>query len=396
MAESSFRTAYRLGIMCLILLSVALLGACAKPQKFEFKRAWPAAPEKPRFHYERSLYGTADVMGELTAQEKWMQVATGQGRVSQAFSKPYHVAVYKGRIYLTDTVAKRVHVMDAPNKRSFSLGDKEDRGKLLKPIGIDVDGNGMVYVADVSAQRVIMYNQEGNFVRAFGEGKDTPLVKPSGVAVNKEGTRVFVVDTGGVTSKPEEHRVRVFDVATGKHLFDIGRRGSSEGEFNLPLQATMGPEGNLYVLDSGNFRVQIFDQEGNFIRKFGKVGRNFGDLARPKAIAVDPLGLIYVVDTAFSNFQIFTPEGQLMLFIGDRGVSGMPGKYQLPSGVDVDEDGRIYLADQFFRKIDIFRPDYIPEGTGYFATGEKGQPTEVWEIPTAEEIEQRKEEVLQK
>ncbi|MDX8411622.1 MAG: hypothetical protein R8K46_07130 [Mariprofundaceae bacterium] len=329
-------------------------------------------------------------MGEKTAQEKWMQVATGQGRASEGFAKPYHVAVHKGRIHVTDTLAQKVLVFDVPNRRSFSIGGGDGRGALTKPIGIDIDDNGMIYVADVSGKRVVMYNEKGKFVRDFG-AKAT-LVRPSGVAVNAEGTRVFAVDTGGVASATEEHRVRVYEVATGKHLFDIGSRGGEEGKFNLPLQAAMGPDGNLYVLDSGNFRIQVFDQEGNFIRKFGKVGRNFGDFARPKAISVGPDGMIYVVDTAFSNFQIFTPEGQLLMFIGGRGASGMPGIYQLPSGIDVDEDGRVYMIDQFFRKMDIFRPNYTPEDTGYLVTGEKAPRTEGWDVPTPEEIEAMKAE----
>jgi len=387
MSELSIRLVPRVAIIVLSLLGVVLLGACAKPEVRKFKFVWPEPPEKPRFHYERTLYGTGDIMGEKSGKEKWMEIATGQARVSQGFNKPYHVAVHKGRIYLSDTVAKKVMVMDVPNARSYSIGDKRDRGKLQKPIGIDIDGNGMVYVADVTGKRVVMYDKDGKFIRGFGEGESAALNRPSGVAVNAEGTRVFVVDTGGVTANQEEHRVRTYDVATGKHLFDIGTRGGLEGQFNLPLQAAVGPDELLYVLDSGNFRVQVFDQDGNFIRKFGKVGRNYGDFARPKAIAIDPDGLVYVVDTAFSNFQIFTPEGNLLMFIGQRGASGMPGRYQLPAGIDVDEDGRIYFVDQFFRKLDIFRPDYTPEGTGYLVTGEKAPRTETWDASIPEDVE---------
>ena len=264
----SFRSLPKFALVILVLLCVVLLGACAKPKPFEFKFVWPEPPEKPRFHYERTITGTGDIMGEKTAQEKWMQVATGQGRASEGFAKPYHVAVHKGRIHVTDTLAQKVLVFDVPNSRSFSIGGGDGRGALTKPIGIDIDDNGMIYVADVSGKRVVMYDEKGKFIRDFG-AKAT-LVRPSGVAVNAEGTRVFAVDTGGVASATEEHRVRVYEVATGKHLFDIGSRGGEEGKFNLPLQAAMGPDGNLYVLDSGNFRIQVFDQEGNFIRKFGK------------------------------------------------------------------------------------------------------------------------------
>ena len=124
----------------------------------------------------------------------------------------------------------------------------------------------------------------------------------------------------------------------------------------FPLQAAVAPDGTLYVVDSGNFRVESFDPDGNFLSSFGSVGRFPGQFARPKGIAVDPAGNVYVVDTAFGNLQIFDRNGQLLMFLGERGEAGYPGKFMLPAGVDVDADGRVYMVDQFFRKVDVFRP----------------------------------------
>jgi len=106
-------------------------------------------------------------------------------------------------------------------------------------------------------------------------------------------------------------------------------------------------------VDSGNFRVQIFDREGNFMRMFGSVGILPGQFARPKGISLDPDGHIYVVDGAFGNFQIFTREGRILLAVGTVGVE--PGQFVLPIGIAFDVDGKLYVVDQLNRRIQVFQ-----------------------------------------
>jgi DNA-binding beta-propeller fold protein YncE len=190
-----------------------------------------------------------------------------------------------------------------------------------------------------------------------------------GVAVDGAATRLYVVDIGGVDS--DQHRVRVFDPKSGKHLFDFGKRGDRDGEFNLPRDAAVAPDGRVYVVDGGNFRVQVFDRDGKFLKVFGAVGRQGGTFSRPKEIAIDGGGNVYVADAAFGNFQIFDAEGRLLLDVGGRSNSDAPAKYLLPSGIAIDGDGRIYFVDQFFRKVDIFRPASLAPAAGYAAGASK-------------------------
>jgi sugar lactone lactonase YvrE len=118
-------------------------------------------------------------------------------------------------------------------------------------------------------------------------------------------------------------------------------------------------------VDGGNFRVQIFDKDGKYIKSFGSVGKQIGQFARPKEIAADRDGNVYVVDSAFGNFQIFSPEGELLMYIGERSERDRPAGYMLPSGIAVDEDGRIYFVDQWFSRVDVFRPYGLKDTEGY-------------------------------
>jgi len=343
------------------VIVMLIIGCAAAPeQQHTFEPpVYPPPPSEPRFIFERTLLYSDDVE-EFTAGMRFKQFATGSSRKLRGMIKPFDVAVYKGRVYVTDTVQRAVLLYDIAGKRFAEIGT-EKPGELIKPLGIDISRDGEIYVSDVSAQHIMVYDLEGRYLRVIGSKEI--LERPSDVAINPAGTRLYVLDTGGVNS--ENHHIVVFDPMSGEHLQTIGKRGEGEGEFNLPLQIAVGPDGKLFVVDGGNFRVQALNPDGSFAFTFGSVGRLPGQFARPKGITTDNAGNIYVVDTAFGNFQIFNNDGQLLMFIGERGNAGIPGKFMLPSGIDVDENGRIYVVDQFFRKIDIFRPFNLPADEGY-------------------------------
>jgi DNA-binding beta-propeller fold protein YncE len=343
--------------------AAALLAACADGPVADPKAAqpvvFPPPPEEPRFIYERTIRGSGDVVADETSDMRRM--LTGESARGEPLSKPYAVAAYQGRIYVSDTVSRYVRVFDVPAGKLQRIGDDEGPGQLIKPIGLDVDAAGRLYVADIGARAVLVYAPDGQFLRKVGGEKW--FQRLSSVTVDPEGRRLYAVDIGGVGS--EQHQVRVFDAVSGAHLQDIGRRGNGPGEFNLPRDLAIGAGGRLYVVDGGNFRVVVFDKDGRYLQSFGSVGKQYGQFARPKEIAADRDGNVYVVDAAFGNFQIFNPDGELLLFVGDRSERDGPARYMLPSGIAVDEDGRVYVVDQWFRKIDVYRPASLKAGTGH-------------------------------
>jgi DNA-binding beta-propeller fold protein YncE len=349
---------------CLSWIFLAVLAACAPVSTVPDRGAvrqlvFPAPPDDARFVFERAFYGSADVVPDESGAQ-FRRLVTGEQRSGEALVKPYAVAAYRGRIYLSDSVERFVKVFDVPNGRYFKIG-VDDPGRLQKPLGLDIDQNGNLYVADATAKAIMIYDVNGKYQRRISGPK--MFDRLASVSVDPSGDRVYVVDIGGIFS--DQHRVRVFDAKSGTHLFDIGQRGTGPGEFNLPRDLAVGKDGRLYVVDGGNFRVQIFDRNGKFLKSFGAVGRQLGNFARPKEIATDRNGNVYVVDTAFGNFQIFDPEGEMLMYIGSRAEQDGPARYMLPSGIFVDEDGRVYMVDQWFRKVEVFRPFQLKPGDGY-------------------------------
>lgn len=358
-AGAASRRKFLAGAAALATTSGALLSGCAAPQPQRegidpTSLIYPPPPETPRFFYERTIWGSNDAIEE-TSNDRLRRFATGESVRGRGFAKPFGVAVQEGRLFVSDTVNRHVHVLDFPRRRYYDVG-RRGVGRLMKPLDVAVDGAGQLYVCDGSARRVLVYDLEGNYTKSIG-GEDY-LTRPSGVAVNPAGDRIYIVDTGGVQSR--NHRVQIFD-GSGGHLRTIGRRGGANGEFNLPLTATVSPEGELYVVDAGNFRVQIFGPEGDFRRRIGEAGRFPGQMSHPKGCAIDSEGKVYVSDTSFGIFQIFNREGRILMSVGLRDESGGPGRMLLPAGIAVDVDQRIYVADQFFRKVEVFRPAGLDE-----------------------------------
>ncbi len=360
------------------LLATTLLAGCFsvadRPGADDGRRnqalIFPRPPDAPRFIFERTLRGSADVVPE-NDDFALKRALTGENRISEGLSKPYAVAVHHGRIYVSDSAERFVKVFDVPEGRYFTIGDEDGDGQLTKPLGLDIDQAGTLYVADGTAKQIVVFDRDGKYLRKIGGPKFFDRL--SSVTVNPSGERIYVVNIGGVSS--DLHRVRVFAAHSGQHLFDIGKRGAGPGEFNLPRDVAVGKQGQLYVVDGGNFRVQIFDHQGKYVQSFGTVGKQLGNFARPKEAATDREGNVYVADAAFGNFQIFTGEGELLMFVGDRSEQDGPARYMLPSGIAVDEDGRVYFVDQWFRKVDIFRPVTLNPEDGYLGRRPKSKAT---------------------
>lgn len=337
-------------ITCLCLVALVLLAGCAAaPKKPEGDQHiyWPKAPVPPRFVYETTLRSDESIRPE-TAEDRFRKAMTGEKKLRQLFVKPFGVAAKDGLVVITDTILRQGFIFNLRRQKVFPLGKLGKEGVLAKPLGVAIGADSQIYVADVSAKKVIVYDAYGMYLRSIGEFGE--LDRPTDVAVSPDGKRVYVVDAGGIDSR--RHRVVVYS-AEGEKLLEFGQRGLGAGEFNLPTQIEVAKDGTVYVLDAGNFRVQVFSADGKFQRAWGKAGRAFGDFARPRGLAVDGDGNVYVSDTAFRNVQIFNPKGELLLAIGGERLDDRPGELAMPADVAVDELRNVYIVDQVHKKVEV-------------------------------------------
>ncbi len=343
---------YFTGRLFLLVLAPVFFLGCAQTtiQPNQKPVYWPGPPDAPRFVYTATLRSEESIQA-LTTEDRFRLAVTGEdNNIRRVLAKPFGVAASNGIVVVTDSIRKAGFIFNLRRKKLYPFGNVGKKGVLSKPLGVAIDNKGQIYVVDGKARKIFVYDAVGMYLREFGDATD--LDRPVGVAVTKDGTRVYVVDAGGIDSK--KHRVVVYD-QKGSRLSVIGKRGMGTGEFNLPTQVAVAPDETLYVLDGGNFRVQVFTPQGKFLRAWGENGRNFGNLARPRGLAVDADGVVYVSDAAFRNVQIFSAQGQLLLAIGGEGMRDEPGQFALPAGIAVDELGHVYIVDQLFAKIDVLR-----------------------------------------
>ncbi len=179
------------------------------------------------------------------------------------------------------------------------------------------------------------------------------LNQPRNMAVAKDG-RVYVADTSN-------HRIVVFD-ANGNELTSWGSFGAEPGQFNEPWDVAIGPDGSVYVADTWNHRIQKFTPDGDFITAWGAFVSTDGQLGQmgvfwgPRAITFTPEGNLLVTDTGNKRVQVFTPDGEAITQFGGEGVDD--GYFDEPVGIAVDAAGNIYVADTWNQRIQKFGPDY--------------------------------------
>ncbi|HID86420.1 MAG TPA: TIGR03663 family protein, partial [Anaerolineae bacterium] len=265
-------------------------------------------------------------------------------------------------------------------------------GQMVNPKDLALDAEGNIYVVDSGNHRVVKFDAAGNFLTQWGgQGSGPGQFKddPWGIGVDSERGWVYVADTWN-------HRIQKFDlegnvIAQWGTFVDTGGMATGEaGKFWGPRDIAIDAEGNLYVTDTGNKRVQKFTPDGEFLGQWGGAGFAPGQFSEPVGIAISPVsGDIFVADTwnrriqrfdrdfkplvqwpvrawegesvnnkpylaldAQDNVYVTDPEGYRVLVFDNQGnllaVFGQFGadasSFNLPTGIALDAEGNIYVA----------------------------------------------------
>lgn len=222
-----------------------------------------------------------------------------------------------------------------------NIANFKDWTDLLTPVysnrGVDVFAvNGQFSGAmPVTTIEEVPQVAEGDEVLI--QQRDGFLKQPRDLAVHPDGN-IYVADFGN-------DRIQVFD-STMKFIRKWGQRGKLPGEFNQPSGITVGSDGNIYVADTWNQRIQVFRPDGEYLREWG------GSFYGPRGIGAGPNGEIYLSDTGNHKVKKFSLEGK------EIAVWGKPGKalgdFNEPVGVAVDSEGRVFVADNGNARVQVF------------------------------------------
>lgn len=342
------------------LFLLLILTACAEQPKTmsyypnvendsEQYKVWPAPPEVPRYRYAGQLQGEnnfgPDQQSEASNAQKFFRFLVGlatKNKQSRQLSRPQNGMVdANGRIYVTDVGNQAIFVFDA-SVGKLSIWENADKNShFMAPIGITINSANEILVADSELGRIVKLDLSGNPIGNIGADI---LQRPTGIDIDPETGNIYVADTG-------EHNIKVFD-QSGAHINTIGERGSELGQFNAPTYLCIG-NGNLYVSDTLNARVQILTKEGEPVSSIGQRGLYIGNFTRPKGITKDSDGNIYIVESFYDHLLIFNAAGEYLLPIGGTGTE--VGNFFLPAGIWSDTQDRIFMADMLNGRVFIMQ-----------------------------------------
>jgi len=292
------------------------------PEEYTF---YPLPPDTARIQFLLSINTSIDIEGEQSGFKKFV---LGEAQ-PKSMLKPYGVTVFGNKIYVCDIGLKGIVIIDI-EKHTFEYFIPKSRGTLKLPISCFIDKKGYLYVADGNRRQIVVFDDAGKYINAFGEKEN---FKPTDVVVTND--TIWVANV-------KNHHIEIYkNDSTYRHLsyFPEIEHGN-EAYLNQPTNLVV-TQNSVYVTDFGSFKVKVYNHQGDFIGSIGSYGKNFGQFARPKGIAVDKELNLYVVDAAFQNVQIFNKEKQLLMFFGG-GYNG-PGAMSLPAKVTIDYNNKKYF-----------------------------------------------------
>jgi len=320
---------------------------------------WPNPPAIARIKYQ--AFYAAEKLSQVdtpkTKKQSWMdrlagtQPATENTKVLFQLAEPYGMAVdSKNNLYVADQKVGAIFIFNTET-RDVELIKNKTHGHFVRIIGLAMDDNDRLFVSDPGLKHIVVFNAKHLPEDVITDG----LVSPGGLAIDVENRLLYVADV-------EQDQVLVYDADTLKLKRRIGTTGqkhalTTPGDFARPSGLAVDRDGNLYVADTLNNRIEIFDGDGNFISTFGKAGDGPGYFSRPKGVAIDGDDHIWVVDGMQDRVQVFNRDAQLLISFGGHGL--LPGQFQGLVGITIDKMNRVFTSEIFPGRVQQFR--YVTE-----------------------------------
>lgn len=263
-------------------------------------------------------------------------VIGSQGRSPGYFIKPRSLTVDgSDNLYVVDMTG-RVQKFDAEG--TFVLQWQMPELERGKPKGMGIDSQGNIIVIEPHYSRVNHFTSDGILVKQWGNygTSEGLLTLPRSVAIGLNGHLIISEYQGA-------ERLQVFQEPAMNFLFAIGSQGSEVGHFNRPEGVTCDKAGNLYVADSCNHRIQVFDPTGTWLKAFGEPGSDAGSMSYPYDLVWDHQNHLYVCEFGNSRIQVLNDQGKTLEILGGPGSA--VGKLSNPWSIALDSTGSLYVAD---------------------------------------------------
>ncbi len=282
--------------------------------------------------------------GEIPPPRYLFSITGGDG--SHALTRPLDVRVNptNGLIYVTDSGNSRVEVFDYDGNFQFEFKDIDGGRTLNRPVYLAFDSKGNVFVSDRNYNDIFVFTARGKFIKKFVINKDPNFeYNPTAITIDDKN-RVYVTDNR------YQHRLLILD-KNGKLIRTIGKTGEADrmdqlkGRFLFPNGVVIDDKDLIYVADSNNRRIQVFDFEGKLIRILETSGL-------PRGVDFDYKQRLVVADSLGHDGRVFTKTGTTLTTFGERGFDY--GQFQYPNGLHTGPGRRIYVTDRENHRVQVW------------------------------------------
>ncbi len=252
------------------------------------------------------------------------------------------------------------HITHKRMDEKYQYGEFEDRAlSFARPQAMDILMDGRMLVADTGNHRLQFINPDGSHNYLFGTrgSDDGQFDSLQGVAVRDDGF-IFIADT-------KNNRIQVFN-SDGIYMESFGVKGEADKEgiaelgwFHHPKSLEFDSTGMLYVLDSRNKRIQVFDRDGQPVKEISEIASGI-EMENPVDIAIDEKDYLYIADRGTHTIKVLNPFGDFVTEFGSAGK----GRSYFPKLSSVSAaEGKIYVADYNLDEIKVF--DIYPDASNY-------------------------------
>lgn len=248
-----------------------------------------------------------------------------------------------GRVYVVDAGNRQVSVFTRAGEFLFSFRDT-DTGQLRAPVNVAIK-DGEVWVTDRRYRAIYVYDLGGKFIRVF-KPKSEPKFSWGPLAISFDSSGALRATDVGETDR---HRI-VFFSQDGSRTVTTGKTAQAnsvldaQGDFFFPSGIALAGNGNVYVADSNNRRIQVLKPNGELSSVIDSSGI-------PRGLAIGS-GRLFAVDALAHVVDIYDLKGKLLTQFGSNGFG--PGQFSYPADVDLDARGRIYVSDRENNQVQVW------------------------------------------
>lgn len=256
-----------------------------------------------------------------------------------------------GHLYLIQPGEERIVKIDTSGNLLLTFGSEGNaKGQFTGISGLALDDKGRVMVADSGNGRLQIFKVSGTMKSVLSKGPAPFLILDYNSTLDaQEGTAdIFFLSGKGLYSVSDIRNA----IGISQPLFSsFGSEGAGPGQMSSPKAIFVTNDKRIFVADSGNNRIEIFDNDGTLNYEFGRSGKKYGQFDSPQGIAVNGKGMIFVADTMNNRVQVFNHDGIFLNVLGSgSGNLQDPqaqscGDFNMPRSLAVDSRDRLYVVD---------------------------------------------------